>query len=62
VKIADVSRKHRAIVVGGIAAGLVVSHALSDFVPDALGIGVGMFAAGLLAGFVAGVVWASKAP
>jgi hypothetical protein len=46
-----------AILTGGVAAGLFVARIASDFVPDALAIGVCMFAAGGLAGFVVGIVY-----
>jgi hypothetical protein len=46
-----------AILSGGVAVGLFVSRLVSDFVPDALAIGVCMFAAGGLAGFALGVVY-----
>ena len=36
--------------------GLFLARILNEFVPDSLGIGVAMFAAGALGGFVAGVV------
>ena len=44
-----------AIVTAGVAVGLFVSHVLSDFVPDALAIGVCMFSAGALAGLLVGL-------
>ena len=59
MKLPTTTKKQRAIVVAGCAAGLFVSHVLSEFVPDALGIGVGMFIFGVAAGFVTGVLWAS---
>jgi hypothetical protein len=46
-----------AILTAGVAAGLFVARIASDFVPDSLAIGVSMFAAGGLAGFVVGVVY-----
>lgn len=56
----DIVRRQRVILVAGCAAGLSVAHLLNDFVPDALGIGVGMFCAGALSGFLAGVLWKGK--
>lgn len=61
-KPSDVLRRHRVILLAGCAAGLSVAHLLNDFVPDALGIGVGMFCTGALSGFVAGLLWKGKAP
>jgi membrane associated rhomboid family serine protease len=57
MKLPETTKKQRAILLSGCAAGLFASHALSELVPDALGIGVGMFAAGALSGFIVGVVW-----
>ena len=59
MKLPQTTKKQRAILVAGCAAGLFASHALSELVPDALGIGIGMFACGALSGFLAGAIWGS---
>jgi hypothetical protein len=46
-----------AIVTAGAAVGLFVSHLLSELVPDALAIGVCMFAAGSLSGLLVGLTY-----
>ena len=43
------------VITAGVAVGLFFSHLLSDLVPDALAIGVCMFAAGALSGLVVGL-------
>ncbi len=45
------------IVTAGAAVGLFVSHLLSELVPDALAIGVCMFAAGALSGLLVGLTY-----
>ena len=50
-----------AFVLGGAACvGLGLARLLNELVPDALGIGVSMFAAGALGGFVAGILWRER--
>ena len=56
-----IDRRHRAIVLAAAGAGLFLSHALSEFVPDALGIGVGMGCAGFCGGLLVGLVWRGRA-
>jgi hypothetical protein len=51
-----------AIVTAGVAVGLFVSHLLSELVPDALAIGVCMFAAGALSGLLIGLTYRGVAP
>jgi hypothetical protein len=46
-----------AIVTAGAAVGLFVSHLLSELVPDALAIGVCMFAAGALSGLLVALTY-----
>jgi hypothetical protein len=47
----------KAILIAAIGAGLFLSHTLSEFVPDALGIGLGMFCCGFVGGVLYVRVW-----
>ena len=49
-----------AMLTAAVAVGLFVSRIVSDFVPDALAIGVCMFAAGALGGGIVGFVQGVK--
>jgi hypothetical protein len=49
-----------AMLTAAVAVGLFVSRIASDFVPDALAIGVCMFAAGALGGGIVGFVQGVK--
>ena len=49
-----------AMLTAAVAVGLFVSRIVSDFVPDALAIGVCMFAAGALGGGIVGFVHGVK--
>lgn len=49
-----------AMLTASVAVGLFVSRIVSDFVPDALAIGVCMFAAGALGGGIVGFVHGVK--
>jgi hypothetical protein len=49
-----------AMLTASVAVGLFVSRIVSDFVPDALAIGVCMFAAGALGGGIVGFVQGLK--
>jgi Na+(H+)/acetate symporter ActP len=51
------TKRERAIVLMAVGAGLFLSHTLSEFVPDALGIGVGMFCTGFVGGMLASTWW-----
>lgn len=53
--------KRPMVIFGGAACtGLTLARVLNELVPDALGIGVSMFAAGALGGFVAGVLYRDR--
>lgn len=45
-----------ALLSSSVGAGLFLSHALSEFIPDALGITIGMGVCCLVGGFLAGAV------
>lgn len=48
-------KREAAVLAASGCVGLFIARILNEFVPDALGIGIALFAAGALGGFVAGV-------
>jgi hypothetical protein len=46
-----------AVITAGVAVGLFVGRNVSELVPDVLGVGAAMFAAGLLVGVIVGIGW-----
>ena len=56
------SARPAGIVTAGVAVGLFVSRLLSELVPDALAIGVCMFAAGGLSGMLVGLTHPPRPP